>query len=113
MPAIFKVLPSEENKYAFELIGSKGDVLLVSADFESRELAEKAIQDVRVGSLMSQQIAKAQTPSGGHFFMIKDNAGTPLVKSMLYDDEMLFNNALHTVRDIACIAEIRHEQVAG
>ena len=79
---------------------------MTSPSFEGREMIDKAIQDTRVGSMMSQFIAKGQTPEGGLFFLIKDNSGLPVARSILFSDEMLFNNALHTVRDDACIAAV-------
>ena len=41
------------------------------------------------------------------FFVIKDKDGGVLVKSNLYTSSMKFDNALHLVKDNACIAEIK------
>ena len=108
MSAVFKISPDEEGFFQFEFVNSKGEIILLSPAFEQKEMAEKAIQDVRVGSLMSQNIAKAKTPDGGFFFMINDQSGTAVAKSILFDNEMLFNNALHSVREDACIADIAY-----
>ncbi len=106
MSALFKVTPVEEGYYQFHLLNGKGEMLLISPEFENRDFIEKAIQEVRVGSLMSQQIAKAKTAKGEMFFLIKDSSGTVIAKSDLFDDEMRFDNALHSVKENACIAEI-------
>lgn len=79
---------------------------MMSGDFLEKKEAEKAINDVKVGSLMSDQIAAGQVPGGETFFVIKDKAGNILVKSILFDSRMVFDNALHAVKDSACIAEI-------
>ena len=108
MPAIFEVKSNAEGLYEFNFINSKGSLVLMSAMFENKEQAEQAIKDVRVGSLMSQQIAKGKTPDGDCFFVIKDTGGNIIAKSVLFDNEMVFDNALHSVKDNACVAEIKY-----
>ncbi|TGD73516.1 DUF1508 domain-containing protein [Mangrovimicrobium sediminis] len=108
MSAVFRVAPVEEGFFQFQLLDANGEMLLVSPEFENREFAESAIQDVRVGSLMSQNIAKAKTPQGEFFFLIKDSHGAIVAKSELFDNEMRFDNALHSVRENACVAEIAY-----
>jgi len=108
MTAIFKVSPDDEGFFQFEFINGKGELILLSAAFQAKDMAEKAIQDVRVGSLMSQNIAKGKTPDGAYFFLIKDQSGDPVAKSVLFDNELIFNNALHSVREDACIADITY-----
>lgn len=106
MAATFKITPLENSFYQFHLLDKQGQMLLMSAEYEDCKQAEEAIKEVRVGSLMSQQIAKGKTPDGGLFFVIKNNSGDVIAKSMLFDNEMQFDNALHNVKDNACIAEI-------
>ncbi|MYM63031.1 DUF1508 domain-containing protein [Pseudomaricurvus sp. HS19] len=111
MVAVFKVTSNADSQFQFEFVNTQGEVLLTSPEFTSQSDAEKAIQDVRVGSLMSQLIAKSTTADGEHFFIIKDNSGAPVARSMLFDNEMRFNNALHSVRESACIAGINLDAV--
>ncbi|MAD44953.1 MAG: DUF1508 domain-containing protein [Oceanospirillaceae bacterium] len=106
MPGTFRVVTENEGFFQFEYLNPKGELLMTSPAFEGKEMIDKAIQDTRVGSMMSQFIAKGQTADGGLFFMIKDSGGLPVARSILFSDEMLFNNALHTVRDDACIAAV-------
>ena len=108
MSARFEISPTVESFCQFHFIDSQGDTVLLSGEYESRDLAEKAIQDVRVSSLISQQIAKGITPAGEMFFVIKNNGGQVIAKSVLYDNEMRFDNALHSVKENACIAKIDH-----
>lgn len=108
MAASFLIDSIEEGFFQFSYLNSKGERVLMSPQFETRSMVEKAIQDVRVGSLMSQQIAKGQTPEGEYFFLIKDNGGQVLAKSVLFDNEMSFDNALHNVRENACVAELKY-----
>jgi uncharacterized protein YegP (UPF0339 family) len=79
---------------------------MMSGEYEDKAEAEQAIKDVQVGSLMSEQIAASRVPGGETFFVIKDASGQILVKSILFDSGMVFDNALHQVKDNACIAEI-------
>jgi len=106
MPGIFKVVPEDEGFFQFEYINPKGELLMTSPAFEGKDMLDKAIQDTRVGSMMSQLITKGQTADGNMFFMIKDSNGLPVARSILFNDEMQFNHALHTVRDDACIAAV-------
>ena len=106
MAAIFKISSAESGGFQFHLMDDDGSALLIGAEADSRDDAEKTIQDVRVGSLMSQQIAKGQTPDSQFFFLIKDSLGNVIAKSDLYGDEMEFNNALNRVKETACIAEV-------
>lgn len=108
MPAVFEISQGENGFCQFSFIDSKGERLLMSDMYEDKALAEKAIQDVRVGSLMSQFIAKGKTPGGEMFFVVKDNSGEVIAKSVLFNDEMRFDNALHQLKDNACIAEITY-----
>ena len=66
----------------------------------------QAIKEVKTGSLMSNQIAASKVPEGDTFFVIKDSVGAIIVKSVLFNSIMMFDNALHNVKDSACIAEI-------
>lgn len=105
MTAIFKIT-GKENDFTFSLLASGGKALLLGGDYETAQDAEKAIQDVRVGSLMSQQIAAGKTADGEMFFVIKNSDGQIIAKSGLYESQMNFDADLHTVKDMACIAEI-------
>ncbi|MFV8816600.1 DUF1508 domain-containing protein [Haliea sp. E17] len=106
MAATFRITTADDGFYQFNYLNGQGESVLVSPEFENKSLLEKAIQEVRVGSLMSQQIAKGKTPGGEFFFMIKDSDGQVVAKSILFDTEMLFDNALHNVRENACLAEL-------
>lgn len=108
MSAMFRVTPLTDGYYQFHLFSGRGEMLLTSQEFSDRETAEQAIQDVRVGSLMSQQIAKAKTPGGDFFFLVKDPGGEVIARSELFGNEMSFDNALHNFRDNACVAEIAY-----
>lgn len=112
MAAEFIVSPVDGGSFQFQLVNSQNEMLLVSAEFDNKLNAEKAIQDVRVGSLMSQQIAKGKTPEGEMFFVIKNNGGDVIAKSTLFDNEMRFDNALHHVKENACIAKITYMESA-
>jgi hypothetical protein len=79
---------------------------MISTEFLDRHQAEQGIKDLRVGSLMSEQIAAGQAPEGDQFFVIKNTTGDIVAKSVLFESRMVFDHALHTVRDNACIAEI-------
>ncbi|TVZ38801.1 hypothetical protein P886_3183 [Alteromonadaceae bacterium 2753L.S.0a.02] len=105
MSATFQI-SEQDGLFTFNLLSGKGEQMLIGGEFENREAAEKAIQDVRVGSLMSQQIAAGKVASGETFFVIKDSAGQIIAKSLLYDNQMSFDAALHDVKDNACVAEI-------
>lgn len=104
--AISFELKSKDDSYFFTGLDAKGELLLNSAQFASKEEAERAIQDVRVGSMMSQNIAVGDDSSGEKYFAIKNQAGQVLVKSVLFASDLVFNNALHSVRESACIAKV-------
>lgn len=106
MPATFELKTNDENQYVFNFLNSKGELILMSGDYANKEEAMQAIKEVRTGSLMSNQIAASKVPEGDMFFVIKDPTGTILVKSVLYNSAMVFDNALHAVKDNACVAEI-------
>ncbi|MBA53216.1 MAG: DUF1508 domain-containing protein [Pseudomonadales bacterium] len=103
--AHFKLCKNDDQLFFFEFFDKEGTRLLMSGEYESKADAAQSIKDVQVGSLMSPQIGAGKTPDGDNFFVIKDSAGQVLVKSILFDSEMVFNNALHRVKDSACIAE--------
>ena len=104
--AMFELKSNDNGEYFFHFLNGKGELLLMSGEYPDKVQAEQAIKDVRVGSLMSEQIAAGRVPEGDAFFVIKNASGDILVKSILFDNEMILNNALHTVKDNACVAEI-------
>jgi uncharacterized protein YegP (UPF0339 family) len=106
MPAVFELKSNDDGHYFFNFINGKGEMLMMSGEYEDKADAEQAIKDVQVGSLMSEQIAAGQVPDGETFFVIKDAHGQVLVKSILFDSRMVFDNALHSVKDSACVAEV-------
>jgi len=99
-------LTQQTDTFSFNLVDEDGNTLLMGGEFNSRDDAKKTIDDVRVGSLVSQQIAASRIPSGETFFVIKNTAGQIIAKSLLFEDQMVFDNTLHHVKDGACIAEI-------
>jgi uncharacterized protein YegP (UPF0339 family) len=106
MPATFELKTNDENQYLFNFLNTKGELILMSGDYDNKEEAVQAIKEVRTGSLMGNQIAASKVPEGDTFFVIKDSTGAIIVKSVLYNSAMMFDNALHTVKDNACVAEI-------
>ncbi|MCQ8181202.1 DUF1508 domain-containing protein [Methylomonas sp. SURF-1] len=106
MPATFELKTNDDNQYFFHFLNGKGELILMSADYGNKDEALEAIKEVRTGSLMSHQIAAGKVPEGDTFFVIKDTKGDIIVKSVLYSSAMVFDNALHTVKDNACVAEI-------
>lgn len=106
MPAMFELKENDDKLFYFNFLDNQGEIILLSGEYTKKEEAEKAINDVKVGSLMSDQIAAGQIPEGDTFFVIKDRTGDLLVKSVLFNSRMVFDNALHAVKDNACIAEV-------
>lgn len=106
MAAIFELKKNMDDQFYFHFLDGNGELLLMSGEYPVKESAEEAIKEVRVGSLMSTQIAAGKVASGDTFFVIKDTVGDVLVKSILFESRMVFDNALHSVKDNACIAEI-------
>lgn len=102
------VLQQDVNKeFFFNFLDSNDEIVLISATYPAKEEAEAAIKDVQTNSLISQFLAAGKTPNEEMFFVIKDKDGGVLVKSSLYTSSMKFDNALHLVKDNACIAEIK------
>lgn len=106
MPAIFELKSNTDNQFYFHFRDADGELLLMSGEYPDKAQAEQAIKDVKLGSLMSNQIAAGKVADGNTFFVIKDTVGDVLVKSILFDSRMVFDNALHTVKDSVCVAEI-------
>jgi uncharacterized protein YegP (UPF0339 family) len=106
MPATFELKTNDENQYVFNFLNSEGELIMMSGDYDNKTAAMQAIKEVRTGSLMSNQIAAGKVPAGDTFFVIKDAAGAIIFKSILFQSTMVFDNALHSVKDSACIAEV-------
>jgi len=106
MPAHFVLKQDINNDFYFHFLDTNDEVILLSGRYENRESTEAEIKDVKLNSLMSQQLAGGKTPDGKMFFIIKGSDGNVLVKSVLYTSQMTMDNALHCVKDNACVAEI-------
>ena len=106
MPATFELKTTDDKQFYFDLLDANGNLLMMSGEYDDKNEAEQAIKDVQIGSLVSERIAAGQVPEGETFFVIKSQAGDILVKSILFQSRMVFDNALHAVKDSVCIAEI-------
>jgi uncharacterized protein YegP (UPF0339 family) len=106
MNIAFELKANDDRGYFFRLVDGSGETLLLSAEYADKAEAAKGIADVRVGSLMGNQIAAGKTKTGETFFVIKDGTGEIIAKSLLFSSPMLFDNALHNVKDNACVAEL-------
>lgn len=106
MAATFQLKTNDDGQYYFHFLNGRGELLMMSGEYPKKETAEQAIKDVQVGSLMSEQIGASKIPTGDTFFVIKDTQGDILAKSVLFNSRMVFDNALHAVKDSACIADI-------
>lgn len=106
MACRFQLFNNDSGAFQFDFYNGNNEILMQSTAFASQKEAEQAIQDVRVGSMMSDLIAVGKGPEDSKFFVIKNRAGDVLVRSILFSDELAFNNSLHSVRDNACIAEV-------
>ncbi|HMU67798.1 MAG TPA: DUF1508 domain-containing protein [Cellvibrionaceae bacterium] len=106
MSARFLLTSDETNRFFVNLVDANGELLLIGGTHPSRDEAEAAIKEIRVGTLMSNQIGASKTPSGDTFFYIKNPGGQVIAKSQLFTSAMAFDNALHQVKDNTCIAEL-------
>lgn len=106
MASSFVLKQNENGEIYFNFLDSQGEVVLISGEYPDKAMAEEAIKDLKVNSLMSQQLAAGKTKDGGQFFVIKGTDGDVLVKSALYTSQMVMDNALHCVKDNVCIAEV-------
>ena len=104
MASRFLVKQNDAQEFTFEFVNQDDEVILLSAAYPDKESVLKAIEDVKLNSLMSQQLAAGKTPDGEQFFAIKGSDGYILTKSVLYTSQMLMDNALHCVKDNCCIA---------
>ncbi|MBM95963.1 MAG: DUF1508 domain-containing protein [Oceanospirillaceae bacterium] len=109
MAAEFKVTSDEQGLFHFVYFNGRGERLMSGPTFSDRRLTDQAIQEVRVGSMMSQFISKGQTADGDLYFRISNQNGETVAQSVTFDNEMVFNNALHQVRDGACVATVTYE----
>ena len=107
MSASFILKQDLNNEYFFNFLDGEEETVLISGNYPDKTSAEEAIKDVKLNSLMSQQLAGGKTPNGEMFFVIKGSDGHVLVKSALYSSQMKMDNALHCVKDNACVAETK------
>ena len=106
MPGIFELRKNADELFYFHFVDTAGELLMLSGDYDDKAEAEQAIKDVKVGTLTANQIAAGKVPAGDTFFVIKDAAGDIIAKSVLFNSRMLFDSALHRVKDNTCVAEI-------
>jgi uncharacterized protein YegP (UPF0339 family) len=101
----FVLKQNDNGEIYFNFLDKDGEVVLISGEYPDKTLAEEAIKDVKLNSLMSEQLAAGRTKDGAQFFVIKGSNGDILVKSALYTSQMIMDNALHCVKDYVCVAE--------
>lgn len=108
MSATFFLKRDLNDEYYFHFLDANNELVLLSGRYPDKQSAEAGIKDVQLNSLMSQQLAGGRTPDGEMFFVIKGSDGNIVVKSALYTSQMKMDNALHSVKDNACIAETKY-----
>jgi uncharacterized protein YegP (UPF0339 family) len=106
MVSSFVLKQNEDGEIYFNFLDNEGEIILISGGYADKASAEEAIKDLKVNSLMSQQLAAGKTKDGAQFFVIKGTDGDILVKSALYTSTMVMDNALHCVKDNVCVAEV-------
>ena len=106
MASGFVLKRNDDGDIYFNFLDKEGEVVLISGEYPDRAMAEEAIKDVKLNSLMSEQLAAGRTRDGAQFFVIKGLNGDILVKSALYKSQMVMDNALHCVKDNVCVAEV-------
>jgi len=106
MPSRFVIKQNQDKEFYFNFLNNEDDVLLISGEYADKDAVDAAIKDVKLNSLMSQQLAAGKTPDGAQFFVIKGSSGDIIVKSALFTSQMVMDNALHCVKDNACVADI-------
>jgi len=106
MPASFVLKQDTNSDFYFNFLDAKGEIILLSGHYADKDSTKAAIKNVQLNSLMSQQLAGGKTADGKMFFVLKGSDGNVLVKSALYTSQMTMDNALHCVKDNACIAEV-------
>jgi len=107
MASSFVLKQNEVGDIYFNFLNKDGEIILISGNYADKTSAEEAIKDLKINSLMSQQLAAGKTKDGAQFFVIKGSDGEILVKSALYTSTMVMDNALHCVKDNVCVAEVR------
>jgi len=107
MSASFEIKLNEKKQFYFQYLNKQHELMMMSREYDDKTSAEQAIKDVRVGSLMGEQLAAGKVSNGDSFFVVKNTAGDILAKSILFNSQMVFDNAFHAMRDNACMAEIR------
>ena len=107
MPASFVLKQDLNDEFFFNFLDDNNETVLISGRYPDKASAEAAIKDVQLNSLMSQQLAGGKTADGEMFFVIKGSDGEIVVKSALYTNQMKMDNALHCVKDNACVAETK------
>ena len=106
MPGSFVLKQNDKSEFYFNFLDKDGEVILISGHYPDKVSAEEAIKDVKLNSLMSQQLAGGKNKEGAQFFVIKGSDGDIIVKSALYISQMVMDNALHCVKDNVCVAEV-------
>ncbi len=107
MSATFEIKLNDKKQFYFHYLNNQDELMMMSGEYDDKASAEQAIKDVRVGSLMGEQLAAGKVSGGDCFFVVKNSVGEILAKSILFSSQMVFDNAFHAMRDNACIAEIR------
>jgi len=106
VPSHLVLKQNDDGEIYFNFLDQDGEVILISGNYPNKVLAEAAIKDLKLNSLMSQQLAAGKTPTGEQFFVVKGSDGDILVKSALYTSQMVMDNALHCVKDSVCVADV-------
>lgn len=100
---------TEKGTFRFSYITGTGEELMQSPTFSSKAELDQAVSDLRLGSMMSERISVVLGDDGRKYFQIENLRGQSISRSIGFDSEMLFNNALHSVRTDACVAQIADE----
>ena len=84
MSARFLMTSDETNRFFVNLVDAKGELLLIGGTYSGRDEAEAAVKEIRVGTLMSNQIGASKTPAGIPFSILKPQRPGHRQKPIIY-----------------------------
>ena len=107
--ASFNISKTPNGKYQFFLKTGKGEVLLTSEEYNSKDAVMHVITSVKSNSLRKDRYLKHDTKNGGLYFNLLAANGNVLGTSQLYTGITDWNKETERIREIAIRADIQDE----
>lgn len=104
---MIEIVNKTQNQYTFTIRAKSGQALLHGSQFDDEKSVKQVFQNIASLQFSRNNFERKTNHSGQFLFLLKDNDGSVIGESQLYDSEMGMENGIKNL--INRIGELKKE----